>query len=328
MLKRSFFPLICLALFVQPLVFSQTNTSTIFRFLDITPTSRASALGGNHVGMFEGNFSLMHLNPAYLSPQDNRSVSASYVNYLADANFGFASTALHIEDIGTIGIGIRYVGYGDFNRYDEFGNETGSFRSGDIALTGAYSTRIATNLRGGGGVDLIHSSYDSFQSSAIAVNSGLFYQDVASNFSFGLSVRNLGTQLTTFNDRREPMPVDVSIGISKKPESFPFQLSLTLRQLNDWNMETATEESDPSLLNQFARHAVFGAETNPEGNLILRFGYNHFLHEQTSTSDEFDLAGFSFGVGIRIKNILVDISRSSYSEIGGILQLSVTSSFL
>lgn len=306
--------------------FAQSNSSGVFRFLDITPTAQTAALGGNHVGLYNGDFSLIHLNPAYLNAQNSGSVSASYMNFLGGANMGFTNGAYHFEDIGTFAVGIRFMGYGEFNRLDENGNQMGKFRANDLAFTGAYSLSIAKNIRAGAGLDLIHSSYAEFKSTALAVSGGVFYQDTASHFSAGIAIRNVGGQLTTFDDRREPLPMDLSVGITKKPEAFPFQLSLTLRRLTDWNLQIVGEANRPALVDNVFRHVVFGGEAYLGENVAFRLGYDHYLHEQLKTGSDFDLAGFSIGVGFTIKDITFDFSRNSYSKLGGLTRLSVKTS--
>lgn len=302
---------------------AQSNTSSVFRFLDVTPTARTAALGGNHVGLYNADFSLIHLNPAYLNSNASGSISASYLNFFADANMGFTSGAYEFEKIGTFAAGIRFVGYGEFDQLDESGNELGNFNANDIAITGAYSIPVAKNLTAGAAIDFIHSSYASYKSSAVALSGGFFYQDTASHFSAGISIRNLGGQITAYDDQREPLPLDVSLGLTKKPEAFPFQLSLTLTKLNDWDLRVFGESGRPSFINNAFRHVVFGGETYFGENVTVRLGYDHYLHEQTQTGQDFDLAGVAFGVGINIKSIVIDLSRSSYSRLGGVTRLSL-----
>ena len=303
--------------------FAQSNSSGVFRFLDITPTARTAALGGNHTGLYNGDFSLIHINPAYLSVQNSGAVSASYMNFLGGANMGFTNGAYHFEDIGTFAAGIRFMGYGEFDRLDENGNQMGNFRANDLAVTGTYSLPLSTKIRAGAGLDLIHSSYAEFRSTALAVSGGIFYQDTASHFSAGIAIRNVGGQLTTFDERREPLPMDLSVGFTKKPEAFPFQLSLTLRRLTDWDLRTVGESSRPDLIDNAFRHIVFGGEAYLGENVAFRLGYDHYLHEQLKTGSDFDLAGFSIGVGFTIKHITFDFSRNSYSKLGGLTRLSV-----
>lgn len=322
MLRSGFLTLILLfSIEVQ----AQSNNSAIFRFLEITPSARAAALGGNHVGLFEANSSLLYLNPAYLTPSSSKTISATFVNYLADARIGFANGAYEIKNVGTLGIGIRYAGYGDLDQLDENGNNLGSLRANDLSLTTALGTKLSGNLSAGASFDLIHSSYHIYNSSAITVSGGLYYLNTDQRFSAGLTFRNLGDQIDTFNGLREDIPFDISFGVSKKPEKFPFHLNLTLRQLNNWDLKVAGESKDPSFFENLFRHTIIGGEASFSENFILRLGYNRYLHEQTKTSESFDLGGASIGIGLKVKRLIIDLSRSSYSSIGGIVQISVRS---
>ncbi len=302
---------------------AQTNGAEVYRFLEMPSSARASALGGNHVAIFDGNSSLMHINPAYLNESSAKNVSATFVNYLSDARYGFANYALHYSGIGTLGFGFRYAGYGELNEYDIDGVDIGDFNAGDLSINGTISTQISDKIRAGAGVDYIHSSYGEFLSTAVSGSAGLYYQNTETRFSAGLSIRNLGDQISYFNQRRETLPFDVSVGISKKPEKFPFQVSVTLRQLNDWDLRVPGEESAPGFGDQLFRHVILGGEAALGKSFNLRFGYNRWQHDQAKINENFDFAGASIGVGINLKKVQIDMSRSSLSEIGGIVQLSV-----
>lgn len=317
------FLIISFTFLINTLTFAQSNTSSIFRFLDVTPTASASALGGGHSGLYNADFSLFHINPAYIHAESSGKISATYLNFLGDANMGFTSGALNFDNVGTFAAGIRFIGYGELDLLDENGNDLGNFHANDLSLTTAYSYQVSTALSVGAGVDFIHSSYSSFKSSAAAISGGIFYKDTTNHFSAGLSIRNLGGQITAFDERREPLPLDVSVGITKKPTAFPFQLSLTLRKLNDWDMRIFGETNKPSFVNNLFRHMIFGGEASLTDNFNLRIGYDYYLHEQTTTGSNFDLAGIAFGVGFKVKMVMVDISRNSYSKLGGLTRLSL-----
>jgi hypothetical protein len=83
------------------------------------------------------------------------------------------------------------------------------------------------------------------------------------------------------------------------------------------------ETEKPSLVDNAFRHVIFGGETNFGENVSVRIGYDHYLHEQTQTGQDFDLAGVAFGIGFNVKAISIDISRSSYSRLGGLTRLSL-----
>ena len=303
---------------------AQTSNSTIFRFLETTPSAKAAALGGNHVALFGENSELFYLNPAYLTNESSRNVSATFINYLSDSRMGFANGSYNIPSIGTIGLGIRYAGYGSMTEYDTQGNNLGDLNAGDLSISTALGTRLSEKLTAGAGVQYIHSSYHVYTSTAITGSAGLYYLDTDKKFSAGISVRNLGDQLTYYNGIREDIPFDVSVGISKKPEKFPFHMNLTLRQLNDWDLRVFGETERPEFFDNLMRHVLVGGEASLGENFKLRLGYNYYAHEQAKTSDNFDFAGASIGVGMNIKGILVDISRSSLSDVGGVVQMSIS----
>lgn len=307
-------------------LFAQSDNSTIFRFLDTTPNAAASALGGNHTGLFEGDYSSMHINPAFLYGAENGQISATFVNYLADSKMGVTNGAFRINENNQIGVGIRFLGYGDFKTLDENGNELGDFNAIDVAITGAYATKLAPKWSGGVALDLIHSSYEQYKSSAISVNGGIYFKDPETHFSFGAAIRNLGTQLSTYADVREPIPLDISVGIAKKPEGFPAEVSFTLRRLNDWDMKIVGEDSSPSFFDNAFRHVVLGGTFDFSESFHIRLGYNRYLHELNRTKENFDFAGVGFGVGFAVRSLIIDISRNSYSETGGVVQFSIKTS--
>ena len=84
---------------------AQDSYKTVFPFLNLTTAARPSALGGNQVALFEGQSDMMHINPAYIEPEDHKSISLSYINHLSDINFGFLTTSYHLQGIGTVGTG-------------------------------------------------------------------------------------------------------------------------------------------------------------------------------------------------------------------------------
>ena len=310
-------------LLINSNVFAQTESNEVYRFLELPSSPWAAALGGNQIAIFNGNSALMHINPAYLDESSEKKITSSFVNYLADARYGFANYALHFQEVGTVGFGIRYAGYGELTEYDKNGVNLGDLNAVDLAINGTISSQISSKLRAGAGLDYIHSSYGEYISSAIAGSAGLYYSDVDNLFSIALSVRNIGDQITYFNETREDLPLDISIGLSKKPENFPFQISATLRQLNNWDLHTKSDESTLDFGNQLFRHLILGAEAQLGKNFDLRFGYNRWQHDQAKVNENFDFAGASIGVGINLKKLEIDMSRNSLSDIGGIVQISV-----
>ena len=87
----------------------------------------------------------MHLNPAYLFGAKNGEISATFGNYLADSKMGITNGTFRLNEYNQIGVGVRFLGYGDFS-------------ATDLAISGVYAAQLIPNWSGGIGLDLIHSS--------------------------------------------------------------------------------------------------------------------------------------------------------------------------
>lgn len=301
---------------------SQSAIHSTYRFLLVPPSAYASALGGNGVSLKNGDFSMMTLNPAYISAGDHRHFALSYVNHISDVNMGMLSGAWNFPGIGTLGGELRYLNYGKLTRADAEGNRMGSFQAYDMALSVAMSRNLLPDLRYAGGITLIRSSYAQYQSSAVAVMGGIWYAIPAQDLILGASITNLGSQIQTFDGIKEPLPLDIRVGVSKRLEHMPLRLSLTLHSLDRWQLPTVTDTRRPTFSQNLARHVELGAELLLSEYVQIGLGYNRLRHEDLKSSDRLDLAGTSIGIIIHTKHFRFDISRNSWSSSGGLLQLS------
>lgn len=234
----------------------------------------------------------------------------------------FVSGAYHMNSIGTLGAGIRYVGYGEITGATADGVERGTFQPFDLEFTTTLSRPYNDDLQYGSSLSIIHSSYDIYSSTAVALSLGAVYTFDERTVA-GFSLRNAGAQLTAFNDRKERLPLDLRLGITRSLEYLPFRLSLTAHSLNQWKMNTMSDEESPNFADNIARRLIIGGELLLSENVHFRLGYNHFLSQELKTTNRLDLAGFSLGLGVQIRRFHFDVSRSSYSEIGGLTQLSI-----
>lgn len=235
--------------------------------------------------------------------------------------------AYFVKDIGTLAAGIRYMGYGSFTRTNAQGQRQGSFNAYDMALTFGIGRTYEKNLSYGAAIDFIHSSYDVYHSTAVTFSAGFLYKDPARDFTVGGAITNLGGQLSAFDTKREPLPLDIRLGISRKLEHVPLRLSITAHSLNSWNLTTITDTKKPDLVTDIIRHFELGGEFLLSDNVELRLGYNRYQHEELKTSNRLDFAGTSIGLGIHINKYQFDISRNSFSQSGGYLQINLRTSF-
>ncbi len=308
-------------------VSAQIGSETVFGFLNVPGSARTAALGGDHVALHEGGTALFQINPAYLNKNNHKELSLSYLNHFSDIYLGSAGFAWHLERIGTLATGIRFVNYGDFTRTDSEGRELGSFSSYDFSWTAAYSRTLFNNLRAGIGAQFIVSSYDQYRSSALALSGGIYYSFNNEYTHAGVSFRNWGTQITRFDDTREDLPFSLMAGISHRLQHLPLRFNLSIHSLDRWNLPVFDDDTDPAFSDNLLRRARFGIEFLFSEHFNLRLGYDHLKSEELKTDRRIDLSGASIGLGIVVRNIHIDISRTSYSETGGLIQLNLGTRF-
>jgi hypothetical protein len=305
---------------------AQNLDNTVFRFLNLPTSARAAALGGSHISLSDGGISVFQQNPAYLDPDQHREVALSYINHLHDVSLGFISGAYQINSYGTAGVGIRYVNYGEIDKKDEHGNSLGSFRAKDLSVSLGFGRTLSSHFQYGGSVDFIYSGMDIYQSTGIGFNLGAIYKRPDQSLTIGASLNNAGYQTSTFANRRERLPLNMAIAVTKRLAHSPLRISVMGTKLNHWPRRIATESKHPDFLKDVMRHLVVGGEFIISSNVFLRVGYNYYKHEQLKTKERLDMAGFSYGMGFTIRNIQFDFSRNSYSKIGALTQLSIQTS--
>ncbi len=296
--------------------------NNVYRFLQTPGSPHASGLGGNVVSLPDTDVSSFMINPAYLNEGQHRHIGIAYLNYISDINTGVASGSYHIQDYGTFGIGIKYMDYGNFTRTDAGGQEGGSFQAYDFALTAGWGYEIAEDLRTGVNLHSIRSSYDRYTSSALALSFGLHYT-LNDQTHAGLTLNHLGRQITYFDERNEPLPLDIRAGISRKLTHLPLRLSLTLHSLNQWEQRVHPDDESPGFTSNLFRHLNFGGEFIFTENFQVRLGYDHRQHLEQKSDNRIDLAGMRFGLGLNVNRFRFDFSHNNFSDIGGLTQLAV-----
>ncbi|MEX0680754.1 MAG: type IX secretion system protein PorQ [Balneolales bacterium] len=306
---------------------AQIGSETVFGFLNVTESARTAALGGNHVSLDEGGVSLFTTNPAYLNKSTHKQFSVSYLNHLSDIYLGIAAFSYDMNGIGTFATGIRFVNYGEFTRLNSDGNEQGSFSAYDFSWGTAISRPLLNGLQAGIGTQIIISRYDTYRSSAAAIFGGFYYSFNNDFTRAGASFRNLGIQLTKFDESSEAVPFNITVGITHQLQHLPLRFNLAMHSLNRWEIPVFDDEEAPGFTKNFFRHLRLGGEILLSENVTLRLGYDRLMNEELKTDRRIDFSGISFGIGFVIREIRIDFSRTSYSETGGLMQLNMSTYF-
>ena len=304
---------LALIIFFILLLNSSIFSQNTYDFLRLDLSARAAALGGTFVSNTDDP-NVIFYNPAGLKMLTGSPISFSFLKYLLDINFASITYSTEFENIGRFAAGIKYVNYGKFTAADEFGNVTGEYGAGEAAFILGYSNIIDKNFYYGANAKFIYSSIADRSSSALALDLGLNYNVPAQEFSVGFAILNAGGQLSSYYNTKENLPLDFTIGASKKLTYLPLRLSLDFHRLND-------KQSDfISHLKAFS----LGAEFTLSKVLRLRLGYDNLKRQELTIGTLAGLAGFNVGLGAVIKGYSFDYGFSSLGAIGALHRISIT----
>ena len=300
----SFVYTIILFLFLYTSGYSQSNT--VYNFLKLDVSARASSLAGSFTAV-ENDVNAIYYNPAALTSFTRSKASVGFYKYLLDINSGNIAFTSKYKNLGYIGIGLRYVNYGSFDKYDINSVNQGTFGGSDLALSLGYANDLNTHFSYGGSLKLIYSSYDIYNSFGVAADLGAMYKIPEYNMTIGMSLLNAGVQLKSYQDLKEDLPLDLRFGITKKLENSPLTVYLGLNRLT---------EAQDNFFSRF-KNITAGAEFSVADNIDLRIGYDNRLRQDLKTGSTTGLAGFSAGFGVLIKDkYQVDYAFNSLGKIG------------
>jgi hypothetical protein len=125
-----------------------------------------------------------------------------------------------------------------------------------------------------------------------------------------------GSQITQYIDAKENLPVDVTVGFSKRLLYIPLKFYLDFHHLN---------EESGNLGNRLSKF-TFGGEFNLGKALRLRLGFDNDKRNELKIGNFAGLAGFSVGFGLVVKSYNVNYAYSSWGQIGGLHRFGVNMS--
>lgn len=298
---------------------SQPTDLSGFGFLRLEPSARAAALGGSFSAVYGDDVNAFFYNPAALNDAMHGALSVSYLNHLSDINAGFVAYSREVAGVGTLAGGLRFLSYGEFEEADEQGNRTGTFGASDVALTVGAARAQSERLRYGANVHVVYSSIADFNASALALDAGVLYALPEQTLTLSAGVNNLGVTLSSFGDTKDDLPLDVRVGLTKGLRYLPLTVSVMGYNLHDYD----SISDDATTLDNVLGHLALGGELQFAEAFGVRVGYNHRRHEALKTKSRLDLAGFGAGFGIKITRFRFDYGYNSWSENGGLHQLTV-----
>lgn len=310
----------CLQFVILQRGFAQIGGSKTYSFLSIpAPVPRTIALGGSTIGIKDDDFGNSLQNPALMSKAaSDNAVFLGTARYLGDVKHQFMAFGKSFDKIGHFSAGIQTVAYGLIDQRDEYGNDMGSIKANDYCFNVAYAYDKDSLWTYGVNLKTIYSQYGQYKSVGNAVDLGITYSKPSRKFAISGLLKNYGWQWKSYTGgAKEQLPVDFQIGTSYKVSKAPFRLIATYDYLNKWDLTYVDPNNPPATEDPFthvpykkhpgkiwadkmARHVIPAVEVVITKNFNLRVGYNYKRREEMILTDKQGLAGFSFGVGLRI----------------------------
>lgn len=309
------------------LVSAQVGGESVYQFLNLVTSPRQAALGGKAITNQDYDVNQALYNPATINYKMDNQLAINYMSHLSDINYGTAAYAYTWDrHLQTFFAGVTYVNYGTFDGYDLQGNPTGSFTGNEAALTLGYAYNVlGTDLYLGANAKFISSKLERYSSIGAAIDFGVLYVVEKLDLNIAAVARNLGMQITTYNETREKLPFEVDFGISQKLENVPVRWHLTFENLQEWNIAfsnparsevdlegNATEEK-VGFLNDVIRHTMIGIELFPDKGFNIRLGYNFRRAEELKIIDQRSFSGLSAGIGIKLNKLRFSYTHAKYS---------------
>jgi len=306
---------------------AQVGGRSTYQFLSLVNNPRQAGLGGKVVTNYDYDPAQALFNPASINPAMDNQLSVNYTNYIGDVNYGTVAYA-YLWDRRTqvLHAGITYINYGNFDGYDELGNPTSSFSGGEVALSVGHARNIAfTNFHIGVNLKLISSTLEQYSSFGAAVDIGVMYYYEDWDLHITGVARNLGTQITPYEDTYEKLPFELIFGVSQTLENIPIRWHVTLENMQRWNIAFANPNRDEidlegnstsekiGFIDNTFRHVILGIELFPESGFNLRLGYNLRRAEELRIVDKRAFAGLTAGFAVKLNKLRFSYSYARFS---------------
>ena len=310
-------------------------------FLRLPNAPHVSALGGINVANPQQDISFAFQNPALLRPLLHNQLGLNYNSYYAGINIMNLNYGYHVPKLATsFAFGVQYLNYGSFERTDVLGNQYGTFKATDYALTLGASRKYKERWRYGANLKFAQSSLFEYRATGLLLDVGIAYEDTANLITIGAVAKNMGFMLKKYNpgNTAEPLPFDLQLGISKRFRHLPLRLMATVHHLYEWdirynnpadaegNLFGSTEQNDPDkryFADKLFRHFIFSAEFMIGKRLGIMAGYNHLRRSEMVLKERPATAGFSFGASLYLNKFQVHYARSSYHVAGAYNEIGI-----
>lgn len=334
-MKNRLTRLVCVSLFfiLQSSFISSTFAQVAglnnLPMLKRSSVARTNALNLRYLPLYSSDITIGLDNPSLLTSGMGSSAMLSYYNMFVGGNMGSLAYAHNFNHVGTMLFGFHFNSYGKFEEYDESENYIGDFYAADYALSVGWGMWIDSNFSIGTTFRPVLSQYAEYKAMALTIDLAGSYVSDNRRFTATVMAGNIGAQIVTFDHKVEKVPFELSAALSYKLSKAPFRLFFAATELQRWDLryndrlnptsqtdaftgEVTKEKPFVGFMDNLMRHTVFGVELNLGTTLFARVGYSYRQAAEMKGADAFNMSGFSFGVGLHIKQFEFSYARRNY----------------
>ena len=279
------------------------ESQTVYNFLRLPVSAHAAALGGSGITLIEDDATLIFHNPSLINNISDRTLNLNFMTYMEGATTASASFIRAAGERGTWGVMGQFMSYGTMKETNVSGQQTGEFSAKDIALGGSFAYSLSEKFTGGITAKFIASYIGQYNSLGACVDLGINYYNSQGELSVSAVARNLGGQLSAYEDDFERMPLDLQLGVTKRLLGSPLRLSASLVRLNDWEYG-------------LGKHIVIGADLILSPQFYIAAGYNAMRASEMKIAEDDGSsahgAGLSIGAGLQLERLKLHVAYAKY----------------
>lgn len=335
MLRKAY---IYLSIFLVNWSYAQIGGNYSFQNLNNYYSARQLGLGGDLITIYDGDLQTSFSNPALLNEEMTKKAFIGQTLLAGGINTGSLAYGRQFGNY-TGAAHFRYIAYGKMDRTDINGTNLGTFSPGDFIFGASASKKVNERMYIGATLNLMLSQLDAYTAFGGAVDIGGVYKDDKKRIVVAGVVKNLGMQFKGYTKERNPLPVELQLGISHKLAHAPFRFTLTGTNLQKWDLTyndpNAKDKVDPltgdtikvkkaNFFEKTARHALIQTEILFGKKFHIRIGFDYHRRREMALASRPGLAGFSFGTGIYLKRFSLDYGWMIYSTAGSQHGISIT----
>ncbi|MBI4352047.1 MAG: PorV/PorQ family protein [Elusimicrobia bacterium] len=283
------------------------------QFLKIAAGARGAGLGEAYSALADDAFAL-DWNPAGLINIKKNSMAVMHAPYLAGTfadYFAYAETA---GDMGSWGLGVKYMNYGRMNRTDSSGLVLGNFTPYDVALSVGFACYI-TGFNKAPEERFVLGATGKFVKSRILSEDNTVSADIGLNLPYMFD-NKFRVSMTVQN-------IMGSLRYDKEQASLPLILRLgTVTRFSEYFNLTGDIAASRDNLPYLAMGGEIVLPVHADMDTFLRAGFN-----TRAISDVAGARNVGFGGGLRYKSYQFDYAFSPFGDLGSVHRLSLLTTF-